>query len=139
MFHRLLCFALVLVSLGCVAGRRGSATEPSAGSGGVIPCDEVEVLARTDRPDQVRRELSYLQADYVGAPGEPTSHVQVRLRPGGDAAALARRLDANVRSVQGWHLFVFESVAAAKRGVRELLCDSRVVEAFLSLEHRTLR
>lgn len=138
MLHQFVRLSLVVLSVGC-GGRQGTTSASPSGSDGVLPCDEVEVLARTDRPDQVRRELAYLEADYAGAPGEPTTHVQARLSPGGDADALARRLGANVRSVQGWHLFVFESVDAAKRGVRALLCEPSVLEASVSLEHRTLR
>ncbi len=136
--HFLLFLLLASFPAACGGSQRGSGTSTDRESS-VVPCDEVELLARTDRPDRVQQELAYLQADYAGAPGEPTSHVQVRLRSGGDPAALARSVGASVRSVEGWHLFVFPSVDAAKRGVRELLCDPAVLEASVSLQHRTLR
>ncbi len=101
-----------------------------------IGCDEVELLARTDRPDIIRRELEYLHDAYASAPGTPTDHVTVRVAEGTDPAALGHALGETVRSVRGGvHLFVFPSIDAATTGVQRLLCDQRVVEATMSLHH----
>ncbi|MEM9070563.1 MAG: hypothetical protein AAGE52_18805 [Myxococcota bacterium] len=124
-----------LVAFGLVLGCGASSTPtPSSSPESVLACDEVEVLARTDRPDNVRREILYLESDYQSAPGAPTSHVHVRVRPGANPTLLATRVGASVRSVEGWHLFVFDSPEAAKRGVRDVLCDPHVAEASVSLQ-----
>ena len=130
---RLIALSSLMIALACGGGSSEGSTTPS--SDDALPWDRVELLARTERPDAVHRELSYLENDYADAPGTPTSHVQARLRPNADPTPIASRFEASVRSVpQGWHLFVFSDVAAAKRAMPSILCDPNVIEAAIALE-----
>lgn len=124
--------ALVVIALVSACG--SASPEGTTPSDALLPCDRVELLARTDRPDAVNQELRYLEADYQGAPGTPTSHVHARVRPGTDPTPLATRFGASLRSVEGWHLFVFSDADAAKAAMPTILCDPDVLEASVKLE-----
>lgn len=127
--------ALVALTLfPMLIGCGGTSSEGTTPSDDLLPCDRVELLARTDRPDAVDQELRYLEDDYQGAPGAPTSHVHARLRAGADATPLGARFGASVRSVEGWHLFVFSDPEAAKAAMPTILCDPDVLEASVKLE-----
>ena len=126
-------FVLLIAVVAC----GGASPEGTTPSDDLLPCDRVDLLARTDRPNEVHRELRWLEEDYRSAPGTPTSHVHARLRAGADPTPLATRFGATVRSVEGWHLFVFEDAEAARAAMPTILCDSEVLEASVKLEHHT--
>lgn len=133
--HELLGLLFIATALGACGGATpdGETTAEDA----LLPCDRVELLARTDRPDSVHQEIRYLESDYETAPGDPTSHVHARFRADSDPTPLAHRFGASVRSVEGWHLFVFADAEAAKEAMPTILCDPNVLEASVKLEHYT--
>lgn len=103
-----------------------------------LPCDEVQLLTESPRPDNLRRELNRYREHWQNTPSRPTEHLAIRAEHS-RAEEIARGYDASLmgrpnESEASWHVLVFPSAQTAMEAFPQVVCEPGVVEIELQLE-----